>query len=82
MQHALRAQRGRKSVDPVYTSDALAERYGTTAETVKYWRRKGTGPRWFRAGKRVFFRESDVASWEAEQVEQAAARREQLSRPG
>jgi len=34
------------------------------------------------AGKYVFNRESDIAAWEAEQVERAAARGALLSRPG
>jgi len=73
----------RQAVERNLTPEQLAERYpGITPNTLKFWRHKGTGPRWFRAGKYVFYRESDIAAWEAEQVRQAAARRAPLSLPG
>ena len=55
------------------TPEQLSERLpGITVNTLKFWRHKGEGPRWFKAGKRVFYRESDVAAWESEQVEKQA----------
>jgi len=69
-------------VNPNLTPEHLAERLpGITPNTLKFWRHWGTGP----AGSRqasASSTESDVAAWEAEQVEQAAARRAPLSRPG
>jgi DNA-binding transcriptional MerR regulator len=60
-------------VDAVWTEEELAEHLKVPAPTVKYWRSRGTGPKWFRAGKYVRYREADVTRWEKEQVEQAAA---------
>jgi predicted DNA-binding transcriptional regulator AlpA len=60
-------------MDRALSAEELAERYGTTAETVRGWRYKRTGPKFFRAGKRVRYRESDVIAWEAERVEKQAA---------
>lgn len=31
--------------------------------TLRYWRHLGTGPRSFRLGRRVLYRDSDLASW-------------------
>ena len=62
-------------MDRVFSTDELAERYpGISKLTLTNWRYKGTGPRFFRAGKRVFYREADVLAWEAEQ--EAAVRKE------
>ena len=57
--------------------EELAARYDrVTVETLRYWRRKGTGPAWFRVGKHVQYRESDVLAYEAEQrAEQQAGKR-------
>lgn len=40
----------------------------TTQDTVRYWRYTGVGPKSFRLGRRVVFREDDVNAW----IEQAA----------
>jgi predicted site-specific integrase-resolvase len=63
-------------MDAILTPDDLAERYhGITTATLTDWRYKGKGPRFFRAGKRVFYRESAVAEWEASaEAEETAAR--------
>ena len=61
-------------MDRVFSTDELAERYpGITKDTLTTWRYHGRGPRFFRAGKRVFYREADVLAWEAEQ--EAAVRK-------
>lgn len=57
-------------MDAILSPQQLAERYaGLTTATLTDWRYKGKGPRFFRAGKRVFYREADVEAWEAEQAE-------------
>jgi hypothetical protein len=62
-------------MDRVFSTAELAERYaGISTLTLTDWRYRGNGPRYFRAGKRVFYREADVLAWEAEQ--EAAVRKE------
>lgn len=52
------------------TPEELAERLGGEdgkpfpVETLKYWRRKGTGPRFLRIGNHVRYRLADVEAWE------------------
>jgi predicted DNA-binding transcriptional regulator AlpA len=60
-------------VDRILTTEDLADRYHLSPETIKDWRRKGTGPRSFHAGKHARYRESDVLEWETAQVEKQAA---------
>ena len=59
--------------DEVLSPSQLAERYpGVTVLTLADWRYKKTGPRFFRAGKRVFYRKADVEAWEADRVAESA----------
>ncbi len=44
-------------------TEELAERFRTSPGTVRYWRHVGKGPKSFRAGRRVLYRESDVRAW-------------------
>lgn len=53
--------------DRVFSTEQLAERYGVTELTLTDWRYHRRGPRWFKAGKRVFYREEAVLAWEKEQ---------------
>jgi hypothetical protein len=63
-------------VDAVFTPEQLAERYpGITVKTLADWRYKGAGPGFFRAGKRVFYREADVLAWEKGRAEAQAEKR-------
>ena len=45
------------------TTDEVARYFRTMPGTVRYWRHVGKGPRSFRAGRRVLYRESDVRAW-------------------
>ncbi|MCE0488123.1 helix-turn-helix transcriptional regulator [Ornithinimicrobium sediminis] len=45
----------------------VAERLGVPAATLRWWRHVGTGPRGFRAGRRVYYRPVDVDRWVEEQ---------------
>ena len=54
-------------MDAVFTTEELAERYQTTAEALRLWRYRRTGPKFFRAGKKVFYREAAVTELEQEQ---------------
>lgn len=39
----------------------------TPAETIRYWRHAGKGPRSFKIGRRVLYDAADVEKWIAEQ---------------
>lgn len=45
------------------TTDEVAAYFRTSAGTCRYWRHVGKGPRSFRVGKRVLYRESDVKAY-------------------
>jgi hypothetical protein len=60
----------------ILTPAELAARYPhATEKTVADWRYKGTGPRFFRAGKYVCYRLPDVLAWEAGRTEAQDAKR-------
>ncbi len=54
------------------TTEEVADRFRTSAETVRYWRHTGKGPRSFKVGKRVLYAIEDVEAWEREAREAAA----------
>lgn len=45
----------------------VAREYPTSENTLADWRKKGKGPRYFKFGRRVFYRRSDIEAWIAEQ---------------
>lgn len=45
------------------TTAEVAEIFRTSVETVRYWRNVGKGPRSFKVGRRVLYRECDVTAW-------------------
>lgn len=47
-------------------TEEVADRFRTSAETVRYWRHTGKGPRSFRVGKRVLYSLEDIEEWERE----------------
>lgn len=53
---------------PTYlTTVEVAAIVRSPAETVRYWRHIGTGPKSFKLGRRVLYDEADVLAWIAEQ---------------
>jgi predicted DNA-binding transcriptional regulator AlpA len=50
------------------TTKEVAEITRLAPETLRYWRWKGMGPKSFRLGSRVVYRESDVTAWIEEQA--------------
>lgn len=65
---AVRPTPDRATDGPVYlTSAELADRFRTSASTVRQWRHVGTGPKGTRFGKRVLYRLDDVEAWESTQ---------------
>ncbi len=49
--------------DQLWTTEEVAVHFRTVPATVRYWRHVGKGPRSFRVGRRVLYRESDVKAW-------------------
>ncbi len=45
------------------TTNEVAGYFRTVPGTVRYWRHVGKGPRSFKVGRRVLYRESDVKAW-------------------
>jgi DNA-binding transcriptional MerR regulator len=41
----------------------VAEICRAVPETVRHWRKAGTGPTWIKAGRRVLYDEQDVVNW-------------------
>lgn len=50
-------------MDRLLTLDEVADLLRTPAATLRYWRHKGTGPKSFKVGRRVIYREADVLLW-------------------
>jgi hypothetical protein len=55
------------------SEDEVAERYQVPAPTVKTWRRRRTGPRYFYAGRYVRYRLADLIAWEKSETERVAS---------
>lgn len=53
-------------------TEEVADITRTSAETVRYWRHVGKGPRSFKVGRRVLYREADVQAWIDRAVQAAA----------
>jgi predicted DNA-binding transcriptional regulator AlpA len=52
------------------TTPEVGAKVRAPAETVRYWRHVGKGPKAFKIGRRVLYRESDVEAWIEQHVEQ------------
>ena len=56
------------------TTQEVAELLRTHAESVRYWRHIGKGPRSFKIGRRVLYDRRDVENWiDTERQQQGAA---------
>ncbi len=51
----------------LWNARELAAYLGLSSNTVEFWRFKGRGPRYFRVGKYIRYRKSDVDAWLEEQ---------------
>lgn len=52
------------AADRMLSPAQVAEWTGLNQNTLRYWRWKGQGPKWFRLGaKTVKYRASDVQAW-------------------
>lgn len=50
------------------TEKQVADLLTVTPTAVRYWRRMGEGPRWYRFGRAVRYTHSDVTEWANKQV--------------
>jgi predicted DNA-binding transcriptional regulator AlpA len=50
-------------MERLLTMPEVAEITRRPVDTLRYWRARGEGPPSFRCGRRVVYREADVASW-------------------
>lgn len=57
----------------VLATKQVADEYGLSEGTLRYWRHRDEGPASFRIGRRVLYRRSELESWISEQ--EAATRR-------
>jgi DNA-binding transcriptional MerR regulator len=49
--------------DPLLLTDEVADRMRVTPGTLKIWRHRGLGPPFYRYGRRVVYRASEVEQW-------------------
>lgn len=56
------------ALDPVYTTDQVADRYTVSIHTIAKWAAVGTGPRYMKIGRHRRYRLSDLLAWEAASV--------------
>jgi hypothetical protein len=62
---------GRAEMDTKYfKTEEIAERFRTSASTVRYWRMINYGPRGVRIGRQVLYPSDEVERFEAEQAVQ------------
>lgn len=55
------------------TTEEVSALTRSPAETVRYWRHIGKGPRSFKLGRRVVYERADVLAWiEGQRTEQSA----------
>ena len=53
---------------PLAIEDMIARYPGTNRQSWAQHRYRGTGPAFFKVGRRIFYRPEDVAAWEASSV--------------
>ena len=54
--------------ETILNFNEASEYVHVSVDTLRYWRHKGTGPKSFRMGRRVFFRQSDLDAFIAEKA--------------
>lgn len=59
-------------MEALLTLPEVSEMLRTPAATLRFWRHKGTGPRSFRVGGRVLYKQADVQAWLEQQYESAS----------
>lgn len=51
------------------TTQEVADLVRSPRETVRYWRHVEKGPKWFKVGRRVLYKRTDVEQWLARAYE-------------
>lgn len=65
MAHAIERETGH----PVLTIDDMIARYpGTNRQSWAQLRYRGNGPKYFKVGRKVFYRPEDIDEWEQSQL--------------
>ena len=60
-------------LDKLLTTEDVAFVARVTVNTVRYWRKTGSGPAGFRLGRRVVYRERDVDRWIRQRAREGCA---------
>lgn len=50
----------------------VADLLNVTRDAIRYWRRTGTGPNWYRFGRSVRYQKDEVIQWAQSQVVRGA----------
>jgi len=50
-------------MNDILNTDEVSNYLGCSTETLRYWRQRGTGPKWFKLGHRVMYRRTDLEAW-------------------
>lgn len=56
------------SSDQWQSNEDLAKRYGVSVDTIRKWRKEGTGPVGVRFGRHVRYSPAELARWEQAQA--------------
>lgn len=59
--------------DPIMLAQDVEAYLRRPESTLRHWRVQGVGPKWFKLGRRVAYRRSDVDAWLAEQLNTPAS---------
>lgn len=51
------------AIGPLKTTEEFAELAHVSVQTIYQWHQSGRGPRGFRVGRRVLYREVDIVEW-------------------
>lgn len=69
MAHAIADVVERETGSPVLTVDDMINRYpGTNRQSWAQMRYRGGGPKYFKVGRKVFYRPEDIEEWEQSQL--------------
>lgn len=69
MAHAIETAVERATGHPVLTIDDMIARYpGTNRQSWAQLRYRGNGPKYFKVGRKVFYRPEDIDEWEQSQL--------------
>lgn len=62
-----------EETNQIFTPEELAKRYDTTTMNLANLRYRGTGPRFFKLGRRVYYRAEDVHAYENAAIQERTA---------